>query len=196
MARRSGSSSLALARFVEGFGKMLVMAVCRATLYKQFDRAAAGGHRLLRRLRLRDAARRPRCVNGVPRRVAVLAVDVLGLRAGRACRGWRWSGGTSAPTGRRKPVHVPIDWLAVTLFVAWVVAIVFAFGWYRKWGGWTSNAFAATVVLCVALPVVLVVWLGSGFSPDEHLKRLLRIAGLRPVHDDPRADAPAPGRPC
>ena len=30
------------------------------------------------------------------------------------------------------------------------------------------------VCLCVALPVVLVIWLGSGFSPDEHLKRLLR----------------------
>src|SRR5205823_3864780 len=50
----------------------------------------------------------------------------------------------------------------------------FAFGWYRKWGGWTSDAFAATVILCVALPIVLALWLGSGFSPDEHLKRLLR----------------------
>jgi hypothetical protein len=73
-----------------------------------------------------------------------------------------------------QPIHLRIDWLAVTLFVAWVVAIVFAFGWYRKWGGWTSNAFAGTVFLCVALPVVLAVWLGSGYSPDEHLKRLLR----------------------
>ena len=58
--------------------------------------------------------------------------------------------------------------------MAWIVAIVFAFAWYRKWGGWTSNAFVATVVLCVALPVVLVAWLGSDFSPDEHLKRMLR----------------------
>jgi hypothetical protein len=71
-------------------------------------------------------------------------------------------------------VSPPIDWLAVTLFTAWVVAVTFAFGWYRKWGGWTSNAFAATVILCVALPIVLAVWLGSGYSPDEHLKRLLR----------------------
>src|SRR5262249_50262158 len=73
-----------------------------------------------------------------------------------------------------RPISLPIDWLAVTLFSAWVVAIVFAFSWYRKWGGWTSNAFAVTVILCVALPVVLGAWLGSGFSPDEHLKRLLR----------------------
>jgi hypothetical protein len=28
--------------------------------------------------------------------------------------------------------------------------------------------------LCVTLPVVLVVWVGSNFSPDEHLKRLAR----------------------
>ena len=58
--------------------------------------------------------------------------------------------------------------------MAWIVAIVFAFSWYRKWGGWSSNAFVATVALCVALPVVLVAWLGSGLSPDEHLKRILR----------------------
>jgi MFS transporter, DHA2 family, multidrug resistance protein len=73
-----------------------------------------------------------------------------------------------------KPMHLPIDWFAVTLFVAWVVAITFAFSWYRKWGGWTSNAFVVTVILCVVLPVILVFWLGSGFSPDEHLKRLVR----------------------
>jgi hypothetical protein len=73
-----------------------------------------------------------------------------------------------------RPGRLPIDWLAVTLFTAWVVAMTFAFGWYRKWGGWTSNAFAVTVILCVILPVVLAVWLGSNFSPDEHLKRLVR----------------------
>ncbi len=71
-------------------------------------------------------------------------------------------------------MHVPIDWLAITTFVAWIVAVVFAFSWYRKWGGWSSNAFAATVALCVVLPVALVAWLGSGLSPDEHLSRLLR----------------------
>jgi hypothetical protein len=55
-----------------------------------------------------------------------------------------------------------------------VVAITFAFSWYRKGGGWSSNAFAMTVIGCFALPVVLALWLGSGLSPDEHLKRLLR----------------------
>src|SRR5260370_34286660 len=71
-------------------------------------------------------------------------------------------------------MRLRIGWLAVPLFVGWVVALVFAFSWYRKWGGWTSDAFALTVILCVTLPVVLAVWLGSGYSPDEHLKRLLR----------------------
>src|SRR5262249_34965637 len=33
-----GLESFALGRFVDGFGKMLVMALCRTTLYKQFDR--------------------------------------------------------------------------------------------------------------------------------------------------------------
>src|SRR5207302_7455628 len=33
-----GLASLALGRFVDGFGKMLVMGLGRTTLYKQFDR--------------------------------------------------------------------------------------------------------------------------------------------------------------
>ena len=34
----TGLVALAFGRFVEGFGKMLAMAICRVTLYKQFDR--------------------------------------------------------------------------------------------------------------------------------------------------------------
>jgi len=63
---------------------------------------------------------------------------------------------------------------APNVFVAWIVAVVFASSWYRKRGGWTSNAFAAIVVLCVDLPVFLAVYLGSNINPDEHLKRLMR----------------------
>src|SRR4029077_5672137 len=33
-----GLESLILGRFVDGFGKMMVMGLCRTTLYKQFDR--------------------------------------------------------------------------------------------------------------------------------------------------------------
>ena len=51
----TGLFSLAFGRFVEGFGKLMAMAVGRATLYKQFDRVAAGGDRLLRRVCVFDA---------------------------------------------------------------------------------------------------------------------------------------------
>jgi MFS family permease len=167
-----GLESLVLGKFVDGFGKMMAVALCRATLYKQFDRlllVAVGYYGIFA-----YATR-----NSTPLLMAELDVWLS----------WRWMYWFYVPIALLgmvlvwrylrpdrppQPRHLPIDWLAVTLFVAWIVAVVFAFGWYRKWGGWTSNTFAVTVILCVTLPVVLVVWLGSGYSPDEHLKRLLR----------------------
>jgi MFS transporter, DHA2 family, multidrug resistance protein len=167
-----GLQSFVLGRFVDGFGKMLVMGLCRTTLYKQFDRlllVAIGFYAVF--------AYSTR--NCTPLLMAELVVNLS----------WRWMYWFYIPIALLgmvlvwryfrpdrppRPVHLPIDWLAVTLFTAWVVAVTFAFSWYRKWGGWTSNEFAVTVILCVALPVFLTIWLGSGYSPDEHLKRLLR----------------------
>jgi len=167
-----GLVGLALARFVEGFGKMVAMAICRATLYKQFDRAllvAIGFYGVFAYS---------------TRHVTPLVNAYLDVWLS-----WRWMYWAYVPVGivaallvwwfirpdrPPQPVHLPIDWLAVTAFVTWIVAIVFAFAWYRKWGGWSSNEFVATIVLCVALPVTLVAWLGSGFSPDEHANRILR----------------------
>jgi MFS family permease len=163
---------LALGRFVDGFGKMLVMGIGRATLYKQFDRmllvaigfygvfAYATRHCTPLLMAELDVWLSWRWMYWVF--VPVALVALVGV--------WRYF----RPDRPPRPMHLPIDWLAVTLFVAWVVAITFAFSWYRKWGGWTSNAFAATVILCAVLPVILAAWLGSGYSPDEHLKRLLR----------------------
>ncbi len=167
-----GLESLILGRFVDGFGKMMVMALCRTTLYRQFD------HLLLLAIGFYGifayATR-----NSTPLLMAELDVRLS----------WRWMYWFYIPIALLgmglvyrylrpdrppRPLHVPIDWLAVTLFTAWMIAILFAFSWYRKWGGWTSNAFALTVILCIVLPIVLGIWLGSGFSPDEHLKRLLR----------------------
>jgi MFS family permease len=167
-----GLVSLALGRMLDGFGKMMVTALCRSTLYKQFDRFLLVGIGLYG---IFAYATR----NATPLVMAELDVGLS----------WRWMYWFHVPIALvglvlvwryfrpdrpLQPIRLPIDWLALTFFVAWIVAIVFAFGWYRKWGGWTSNAFAVTVILCVTLPVVLVVWLGSNFSPDEHLKRLVR----------------------
>jgi MFS family permease len=168
----TGLESFILGRFVDGFGKTMVMGIGRTTLYKQFDRLllVAIGFYGVFAYSTRNAS---------PLLMAELDVHLS----------WRWMYWFYVPVALLgmvlvwrylrpdrppRPVRLPIDWLAVTLFTAWVVAITFAFGWYRKWGGWTSNAFAVTVLLCVTLPVVLAVWLGSDFSPDEHLKRLVR----------------------
>jgi MFS family permease len=167
-----GLETYVLGRFVDGFSKMLVMSLCRTTLYKQFDRLLLVAIGLYGTFAY--ATR-----NATPLLMAELDVALS----------WRWMYWFYVPIALLglvlvhryfrpdrppKPMHLPIDWLAITLFTVWVVAVVFAFSWYRKWGGWSSNTFAATVVVCVALPIFLAVWLGSGLSPDEHLKRLLR----------------------
>ena len=181
----TGLESYVLGRFVDGFGKLMVMGLCRNTLYKQFD------GRLLLAIGLYGTfAYATR--NATPLLMAKLTVEFS----------WRWMYWFYVPialvsmvlVGRYfLPDHPPrverrgtrsenqsaarhslSPLVAPLLFVVWVVAIVFAFSWYRKWCGWTSNAFAATVLLCVALPVFLAFWLGSNISPDEHLKRLLR----------------------
>lgn len=168
----TGLESFVLGRFVDGFGKMMVMAICRGTFYKQFDRfllVAIGIYGVFA-----YATR-----NTTPLLMAELCVGLS----------WHWMYWIYVPIALLgvilvlryfrpdrppRPMSMSIDWLAVTLFTAWVVAVVFSFSWYRKWGGWTSNTFTVTVILCVALPVILVCWLGSGFSVDEHLKHLLR----------------------
>jgi MFS family permease len=168
----TGLESFVVGRFVDGFGKTMVMGIGRTTLYKQFDRlllVAIGFYGVFA-----YATR-----NATPLLMAELDVHLS----------WRWMYWFYVPVALlamllvwryflpdrpAKPTRLRIDWFAVTLFTIWVVAVTFAFGWYRKWGGWTSNAFAVTVLFCVTLPVVLVVWLGSDFSPDEHLRRLLR----------------------
>ena len=160
------------ARFVEGIGKGLTIAIGRATLYKQFDR------RLLVAIGFYGV-----CAYAT-RPLTPLVTAYLNDWAS-----WRWIYWVNVPVALAglaavlrflkhdrppKPMRIPLDWLAITIFTAWIVCLLFAFKWYRKWGGWTSDEFAVISCLCVVLPLILAVWLGSGFSPDEHLKRLLR----------------------
>src|SRR5262249_20417450 len=74
-----------------------------------------------------------------------------------------------------QPQPLRIDWVGVTLFVAWTVSLTFAFGWYRKWGGWTSNAFTVTALLALLLPVATVLWVCAGFPSGEHFRRMFRV---------------------
>jgi MFS family permease len=167
----TGLYSLACGRFVEGFGKLMLMAVGRAALYQQFD------HALLVAISFYGVfAYSTR--HWTPMINAYIDVYLS----------WRWTYWAYVPVSMvgaalvlryfrpdrpAKPIHMRIDWLAVTTFIAWIVAIDFAFSWYRRWGGWSSNAFVMCVFFCVALPLVLAAWMGSGLSRDEHLKHLL-----------------------
>jgi MFS family permease len=165
--------SLAAAKLVEGVGKGMVIVICRSLLYRQFDRlviVAVGFYGVIAYATRPTTPLLTACIN-----------DALS---------WRWVFWVNVPLAvlaiplvRRfvrpdrppKPLRLRIDWVGVTLFVAWVVCLTFAFGWYRKWGGWTSDAFTATALLCLLLPVVLAVWVGAGLSASEHLRRMFRV---------------------
>jgi MFS family permease len=166
-------SSLAAAKLVEGIGKGMVIVICRSLLYRQFDKmviVAIGFYGVV------AYATRP-----TTPLLTAWVNDALS---------WRWIFWVNVPLAvlgfplvRRfvkpdrppKPLPLRIDWVGVTLFVAWVVSLTFAFGWYRKWGGWTSNAFTATALLALLLPVALVAWVGAGLAPSEHFRRMFRV---------------------
>jgi MFS family permease len=166
-------TSLSVAKLVEGIGKGMVIVICRALLYRQFDRmviVAIGFYGVI------AYATRPT----TPLLTAVVN-DALS---------WRWVFWVNVPLAilalplvlrfvkpdrPAKPLLLRIDWISVTLFVAWIISLTFLFGWYRKWGGWTSNAFAMTAVFALCLPVALVVWVGSGLAVTEHIRRMFRV---------------------
>ena len=84
---------------------------------------AARRHRLLRCLRLRDEAA-DAAGHGLHQRVGLLAVDLLGERARRPGRHSWPCCDTSSTTGRRSRCAIPIDWLAISMFTAWIVCLL------------------------------------------------------------------------
>jgi MFS family permease len=166
-------STLSVAKLVEGIGKGMVIALCRSLLYRQFDRmvvVAIGFYGVI------AYATRP-----TTPLLTALVNDALS---------WRWIFWINVPATllalplvRRfikpdrppKPLPLHIDWIGVTIFTVWIVSIVFVFGWYRKWGGWTSNAFTATAILALLLPLVLVGWYLLGLAVSEHIRRIFRV---------------------
>src|SRR5262245_25287556 len=165
--------TMTAAKVVEGLGKGATIVIGRSMLYRQFDDAliiAVGFYGVV------AYATRPstplltayvnellslRWIFWMNVLVGLLAIPMV-LRFIRPDR----------PATPRTP---PMDWVVVTIFSAWLTCMLFAFGWYRKWGGWSSNAFATTASLSVALPLLLVAWVRTRKSSDEGLPRLLRV---------------------
>jgi MFS family permease len=165
--------SLAAAKLVEGVGKGLVIVICRSLLYRQFDRmviVAIGFYGVI------AYATRP-----TTPLVTALVNDALS---------WRWIFWVNVPVALLaiplvlrfikpdrppRPLPLQIDWISVTLFAMWIVTLAFVFGWYRRWGGWSSNTFATTALLALALPIGLAAWIGSGLTASEHLHRMFRV---------------------
>jgi MFS transporter, DHA2 family, multidrug resistance protein len=165
--------SQAAARVVEGIGKGLVLIICRSLLYQQFDKnvmVAIGFYGMC------AYATRP----STPL-ITALVNDSLS---------WRWIYWVNVPLAvmgllltmwfipsdrPKQPLRLRLDWVAVTMLVGTVVSFMFLFNWYRKWQGWSSNAFAATAILATVLLVALVIWVAGGLTPDEHLRRMFRI---------------------
>jgi len=165
--------TLSVAKLVEGIGKGMVIVICRALLYRQFDRTvivAIGFYGVV------AYATRP-----TTPLLTALINDSLS---------WRWIFWVNIPIALAafplvlrfvkpdrppQPLRLPIDWVGVTLFVAWIVSLAFTFGWYRKWGGGTSNAFMTIVLLALVLPFAQIAWVGSGLAASEHFRRMIRV---------------------
>jgi MFS family permease len=170
--------TMAVAKLVEGVGKGMVIVICRALLYRQFDRLVIVAI----------------CFYGVvayaTRPSTPLLTALINDELALWPEPWRWIFWVNVPLGLlafplvqrfikpdrpAQPMPLRIDWVGVTLFAAWIVSLTFIFGWYRKWGGWTSNAFTITALLALLLPVALVVWVGAGLAPSEHFRRMFRV---------------------
>ena len=166
--------SLVLAKLVEGVGKGMVIVLCRALLYRQFERTviiAIGFYGVFAYATRPTTPLLTALVNeelswrwifwlNVP--LAILAVP-----PGAALHQARPPAAADAAADRLDGGHVVGDLASCCL--------AFTFGWYRKWGGWTSNAFTATALATPVFFAVLAVWVGAGLSVSEHFRRMFKV---------------------
>ena len=188
----TGLVSLAFGRFVEGFGKMLAMAICRATLYKQFDRAllvAIGFYGVF----AYSTRHITPLINAyldvwlswrwmywayVPVGLIAAALVWLFIRPDRPPRRWPRADRLAGRDGvrgldRGDRVRIRLVPQAGRVAVERV----------RRDGGRLRDLAHAAGRLG---------W-GSGYSPDEHLNRIFALTRLRTLSDHARIDAPASG---
>ena len=165
--------TLAVAKLVEGIGKGMVIVLCRSLLYRQFDKTvivAIGFYGVV------AYATRPT----TPLLTALVNEQLS----------WRWVFWINVPIAvmafplvrrfvmpdrPRQPQPTKFKWLGITVFVAWVVSLVFTFAWYRKWGGWNSSAFTATALFTIVMPIAVIAWVAASVTPSEHLRRMFRV---------------------
>ena len=165
--------TLAAAKLVEGIGKGMVIVLCRSLLYRQFDKmvlVAIGIYGVI------AYATRPT----TPLFTALVNEELS----------WRWVFWINVPLAalafplvRRfikpdrplEPQPSKFKFIGITVFVAWVVSLVFTFAWYRKWGGWTSSAFTATALFTILAPIAVIALVAASVTGSEHLRRMLRV---------------------
>ena len=163
------------AKLVEGIGKGMVIILCRATLYRQFESTvilAMGFYGVVAYATRPTTPLLTAIVNDVASWRWIFWINVplalLAIPLVRAC---------FKQDRPPKPLPLRISWGAVGLFAAWIVSIIFVCAWYRKWGGWTSNSFVLTSAFAVSAPLILIAWLGGGSPMSEHFRRILRNRG-------------------